>query len=149
MRFFLLIRSFVCRWQVVQWACVTRDLFINSFVRPPTDALPLSGWILIGQPWIAIQTFFKYSQVSDATTARNTFYIFLGMIDHYQHLFIARGRHAYFLIIFLNYFIEPWQFCWLQRKYPLPGVLRPLTWHNCRNLLLTGLLQDRPFKPLL
>ena len=49
---------------MVECACATCDLFINSFVRSPTNALPLFDWIVMGQPCLAIHTFIKWSHVS-------------------------------------------------------------------------------------
>ena len=40
---------------MVERAWAMCDLFINSFVKSPTKALPLSDWKVIGDPYLEIQ----------------------------------------------------------------------------------------------
>ena len=49
--FCLSTSPFVFGWFVVEFACAMWDLFMSSFVRSPTKALPLSDWKVIGQPY--------------------------------------------------------------------------------------------------
>ena len=53
-------------------ACGTYDLFIKSFVKSPTNSLPLSDWNVIRHPCLTIQTFNKQLQVSSAAVMQDT-----------------------------------------------------------------------------
>ena len=47
-----------------KWSIGLAPFATSCFVRSPTNASPLSDWNVIGQPSLAIQTFFKWSYVS-------------------------------------------------------------------------------------
>ena len=75
----------------VEWACATCDLFINSFVRSPTNALPLSDWNVMGHPCLAIPHIYQMIACffCRCCYARCCLRILRKMVDHYQHLIIA------------------------------------------------------------
>ena len=129
--------------------CTLRPL-INSFVRSPTNSLPLSDCNVMGQPSLSM---YNYQVIARFLRWRCyagcCLFKFGEMINHYRHLIVSRGCHAYLLMINLYHLVEPWWLPWLQEEPQFSGVLCMLTRQACWDPLFTGLLETRLFESFL